>query len=100
MRYYEKHGGKTIILARFLPIFRTFAPFVAGVSEMNFSRFQFFNITGAALWVYGLVIAGYFFGNIPIIRQNLNVIVLIGIGAAAIPVVFAALYKLFKRKQK
>jgi membrane-associated protein len=98
--FYEKHGGKTIILARFLPIFRTFAPFVAGVSEMNFSRFQFFNITGAALWVYGLVIAGYFFGNIPIIRQNLNVIVLIGVGAAAIPVVFAALYKIFQRKQK
>jgi membrane-associated protein len=96
--FYEKHGGKTIILARFLPIFRTFAPFIAGVSEMNFSRFQFFNVTGAALWVFGLVIAGYFFGNIPIIRQNLNVIVLIGIGAAAIPVVFAALYKIFQRK--
>ena len=78
--FYEKHGGKTIIIARFLPIIRTFAPFIAGVSEMNFSRFQFFNITGAALWVFGLVIAGYFFGNIPIIRQNLNVIVLIGVG--------------------
>jgi membrane-associated protein len=98
--FYEKHGGKTIILARFLPIIRTFAPFIAGVSEMNFSRFQFFNITGAALWVFGLVIAGYFFGNIPIIRQNLNVIVLVGVGAAAIPVVLAALYKIFQRKQK
>ncbi|MEI6182218.1 MAG: VTT domain-containing protein [Polynucleobacter sp.] len=97
--FYEKHGGKTIILARFLPIFRTFAPFIAGVSEMNFSRFQFFNITGAVLWVFGLVIAGYFFGNIPIIRQNLNVIVLIGVGAAAIPVVLTALYKIFQRKQ-
>jgi membrane-associated protein len=97
--FYEKHGGKTIILARFLPIFRTFAPFIAGVSEMNFSRFQLFNITGAVLWVFGLVIAGYFFGNIPIIRQNLNVIVLIGVGAAAIPVVLAALYKIFQRKQ-
>ena len=97
--FYEKHGGKTIILARFLPIIRTFAPFIAGVSEMNFSRFQFFNITGAALWVFGLVIAGYFFGNIPIIRQNLNVIVLIGVGAAAIPVVLAALHKIFQRKQ-
>lgn len=98
--FYEKHGGKTIILARFLPIIRTFAPFIAGVSAMNFSRFQFFNITGAALWVFGLVIAGYFFGNIPIIRQNLNVIVLIGIGAAAIPVCLAALYKIFQRKQQ
>jgi membrane-associated protein len=97
--FYEKHGGKTIILARFLPIIRTFAPFIAGVSEMNFSRFQLFNITGAVLWVFGLVIAGYFFGNIPIIRQNLNVIVLVGIGAAAIPVAFAAIYKIFKPKQ-
>jgi len=97
--FYEKHGGKTIILARFLPIIRTFAPFIAGVSEMNFSRFQLFNITGAALWVLGLVIAGYFFGNIPIIRQNLNVIVLVGVGAAAIPVAFAAIYKIFKPKQ-
>jgi len=97
--FYEKHGGKTIILARFLPIIRTFAPFIAGVSEMNFTRFQLFNVTGAALLVFGLVIAGYFFGNIPVIRQNLNVIVLIGIGAAAVPVVFAALYKLFQRKK-
>ena len=84
----------------FLPIIRTFAPFVAGISEMNFSRFQLFNVTGAVLWVFGLVVAGYFFGNIPIIRQNLNVIVLIGIGAAAIPIVLAALYKIFKRKTK
>ena len=97
--FYDKHGGKTIILARFLPIFRTFAPFIAGVSEMNFSRFQFFNIAGALLWVFSLVIAGYFFGNIPIIRQNLNVIVLIGVGAAVIPVVLAALYKIFQHKQ-
>ena len=97
--FYEKHGGKTIILARFLPIIRTFAPFIAGVSEMNFSRFQLFNITGAALWVFGLVIAGYFFGNIPVIRQNLNVIVLVGVGAAAVPVLFAAIYKIFQRKK-
>jgi membrane-associated protein len=98
--FYEKHGGKTIVLARFLPIIRTFAPFVAGVSEMNFSRFQLFNVTGAVLWVFGLVIAGYFFGNIPIIRQNLNIIVLIGIGAAAIPVVLAAAYKIFQGQKK
>ena len=97
--FYEKHGGKTIIVARFLPIIRTFAPFIAGVSEMNFSRFQFFNVTGAALWVFGLVIAGYFFGNIPFIRQNLNIILLVGIGAAAIPIVLAALFKIFQRKK-
>ena len=95
--FYEKHGGKTIILARFLPIIRTFAPFVAGVSEMNFSRFQFFNITGAALWVYGLVIAGYFFGNIPVIRDHLNTIVLIGVAAAALG---AAGVGVWRRRQR
>jgi len=98
--FYEKHGGKTIILARFLPIIRTFAPFIAGVSEMNFARFQLFNIAGAGLWIVGLVAAGYFFGNIPLIRQNLNVIVLIGVGAAALPILLAGLYKLFKSKKK
>ena len=98
--FYEKHGGKTIILARFLPIIRTFAPFIAGVSEMNFARFQLFNIAGAGLWIVGLVAAGYFFGNIPLIRQNLNVIVLIGVGAAALPILLAGLYKLLKSKKK
>ena len=96
--FYEKHGGKTIVLARFLPIIRAFAPFIAGVSEMNFTRFQLFNITGALLWVVILVVAGYFFGNIPVIRQNLNIIVLIGVGAAALPVILAGLYKIFKSK--
>jgi len=98
--FYEKHGGKTIILARFLPIIRTFAPFIAGVSEMTFSRFQLFNTVGAALWVFGLVMAGYFFGNIPVISENLNIIVLVGIGAAAVPLVLAAIYKIFQRKKK
>lgn len=94
--FYEKHAGKTIILARFLPIIRTFAPFVAGVSEMNFARFQLFNIVGAVLWVVSLTIAGYFFGNLPFIRDNLNVIVIIGVGAAAVPVAGAALWKFIK----
>lgn len=94
--FYEKHGGKTIILARFLPIIRTFAPFVAGVSEMNFARFQLFNIVGAAVWVVSLTVAGYFFGNLPFIRDNLNVIVIVGVGAAAVPVAGAALWKFIK----
>ena len=95
--FFEKHGGKTIILARFLPIVRTFAPFVAGVSEMSFVRFQFFNITGALLWVVGLVVGGYFFGNIPIIRDHLNTIVLLGIGAAVIPLLLGGIWKLYKK---
>ena len=95
--FFEKHGGKTIILARFVPIVRTFAPFVAGVSEMTFTRFQLFNITGALLWVVGLVVGGYFFGNIPIIRDHLNTIVLLGIGAAIVPLIAGGLWKLYKK---
>lgn len=94
--FYEKHGGKTIILARFVPIVRTFAPFVAGLSEMTFTKFQLFNVVGAALWVISLTVAGYFFGNIPFIRDNLNVIVLLGVGAAAIPVAAAGAWKFLK----
>ena len=95
--FYEHHGGKTIILSRFIPIVRTFAPFVAGVSEMSFARFQMFNVTGALLWVGSLVTAGYFFGNIPMIRDHLNTIVLIGVGAALGPLLLGGLWKVVKR---
>lgn len=98
--FYENHGGKTIILARFVPIVRTFAPFVAGVSEMTFAKFQFFNFVGAILWVVGLVAAGYFFGNIPMIRNHLNTIVIIGVGAAVVPLALGGLWKLLRRKRK
>lgn len=98
--FYENHGGKTIILARFVPIVRTFAPFVAGVSEMTFAKFQFFNVVGAVIWVVGLVAAGYFFGNIPIIRNHLNTIVIIGVGAAVVPLALGGLWKLMRRKRK
>ncbi|MFA4913698.1 MAG: hypothetical protein EOO27_07295 [Comamonadaceae bacterium] len=91
--FYERHGGKTLVLSRFLPLFRTFAPFVAGVGAMHFGRFQLFNVTGALLWVVGLVSAGYFFGNIPIVRDHLNTIVLVGIAAAVVPVVLGGLWK-------
>ncbi len=95
--FYEHHGGITIVLSRFVPIVRTFAPFVAGVSKMDFAKFQLYNIGGALLWVVGLVTAGYFFGNIPIIRDHLNTIVLIGVGAAAIPVVLGAMWKFYQK---
>jgi membrane-associated protein len=95
--FYEKHGGKTIVLARFIPVVRTFAPFVAGASEMTVSRFQLFNVLGALLWVLLLVFLGYFFGNIPFIRQYLNLIVLVGIGAAVVPVVLGALWKMTRK---
>ncbi|WP_027817819.1 DedA family protein [Paraburkholderia bannensis] len=95
--FYERHGGKTIVLARFIPVVRTFAPFVAGVSQMSMQRFQLFNIAGALFWVLLLVLLGYFFGNIPFIRQYLNIIVLVGIGAAIVPVVLGGLWKMVRK---
>jgi membrane-associated protein len=97
--FFEKHGGKTIVLARFIPVVRTFAPFVAGVSDMTFARFQLFNFTGAILWVVLLTAAGYFFGNIPIVREHLTEIVLVGVGVAVVPMVIGGVWKLTRRLQ-
>ncbi|UAW64042.1 VTT domain-containing protein [Mycoavidus sp. HKI] len=96
--FYQRHGGKTIVLARFLPVVRTFAPFVAGISEMRAARFQWFNISGALLWVLSLVLAGYFFGNLPFVKQYLNVIVLVGVATAAVPVLVGGLWQWVRRK--
>jgi membrane-associated protein len=95
--FFEKHGGKTIILARFVPVVRTFAPFVAGVSDMTHTRFQLYNVTGAVAWVASLVTGGYFFGNIPVVRDHLTAIVLIGVGAAIVPLALGGLYKFGRR---
>lgn len=73
--YYEKHGGNTIVVARFIPFLRTFAPFVAGVAQMSRSKFTSFNILGAALWIGSLVSAGYLFGNLPWTKANLSAII-------------------------
>jgi membrane-associated protein len=94
--FYEKHGGKTVVLARFIPIVRTFAPFVAGFSDMSHKNFQVYNIVGAVLWIVSLVVSGYFFGNIPFVKNNLNVIVLIGVGTAVVPIIFGLLWKFSK----
>ncbi|NWB97672.1 DedA family protein [Pseudomonas gingeri] len=74
--FYDRHGGKTVTLARFLPILRTFAPFVAGVGRMPYPRFFMFSILGTILWVGGLVTLGYFFGNVPFIKKNLSLLVI------------------------
>ena len=95
--FFEKHGGKTIILARFVPVVRTFAPFVAGVSDMTHTRFQLYNVAGALLWVMSLVTAGYFFGHVPIIKDHLTEIVLVGVSAAIVPLAIGGLYKLGRR---
>src|SRR5690625_1696654 len=98
--FYEKHGGKTIVLSRFLPIFRTFATFVAGVAHMTPVKFQIYNVTGAFVWVAGFITLGFFFGNVPFINSHLNTIVLVDISAAVVPVVLGALWRLFSRNRR
>lgn len=95
--FYEKHGGKTLVIARFTPIVRTFAPFIAGVSVMTFPKFQFFNVIGAVLWVAGLLACGYWFGHIPLVREHLNTIVLLGIVMAILPLVALGAWHIYRK---
>lgn len=74
--FYEKHGAKTLIIARFLPVIRTFAPFVAGIGRMNYSKFQVYNILSSVLWSGSFIWSGYFFGNLPIVKQNFSIFIL------------------------
>ena len=85
--FYEKHGGKTIVLSRFLPMFRTFAPFVAGVGAMNWARFTMFNVAGGLGWVGSLCLVGYWFGNVPWIKSNLTAVIIGIVVVSLIPVV-------------
>ena len=98
-QFYLMHGGKTVFLARFVPIVRTFAPLIAGAASMPVLRFEFYSITGAFVWVYGLIWAGHLFGNMPFIRDHLTTILLLGIGCALIPTLAIALSKYLKKKK-
>ena len=86
--FFEKHGGKAIVIARFVPIVRTFVPFVAGAGYMSYSAFAFYNVTGAILWVASCFGLGYLFGNIPIVKQNFSAVALLIIFMSVLPVVW------------
>jgi membrane-associated protein len=94
--FYEKHGGKTIILARFMPIIRTFAPFVAGVGEMSYKRFALYNVVGASVWVSSFVLLGVFFGNQPIVKKNFTLV----IAAIIVLSILPAAYELIRSRKE
>jgi membrane-associated protein len=95
--FYEKHGGKTLIIARFMPIIRTFAPFVAGVGSMRYFRFLLFSIAGNFIWVSLFCLAGYLFGDIPFVKQNFSMVIIGIILVSLVPPVFAFLKHKFAK---
>ncbi len=96
--FYEHHGGVTFLLSPFIAVVRTFAPFVAGVAQMTFARFLAAVIAGAVIWVVTLVVGGYFFGNVPIIRDHMSSIVLLGVGVGVGSLVLGGVYRYFKAR--
>ena len=100
-QYFEKHGGRTIIIARFVPLVRTGAPFVAGVGNMPYKHFLTYNVVGGFIWIFLLLFAGYFFGNIPLIKNNLSLVTMIIILISILPIIWEGLkHYLDKRKSK
>ena len=98
--FYAKYGSKTIVIARFVPIVRTLAPFVGGIGRMNYGTFITYNVVGAVLWVVGITLAGYFLGNIPFIRDNFSKVVLIIIFLSILPIVFEVIKEKFFTKKE
>ena len=90
-RYYERHGGKTVVLARFMPIVRTFSPFVAGIGRMSYPRFLAFDVGGGIFWVCGFSLLGYFFGNAPIVKQNFGLVIVAVIFLSLVPILIEVL---------
>jgi membrane-associated protein len=98
--FYEKHGGKTIVITRFLPILRTFAPFVAGIARMTYLRFTAYNVAGALAWVVLLLYAGYWFGNVPLVKQNLGWVIIGIIALSLAPLAFEYFRHRLKKAMK
>jgi membrane-associated protein len=96
--FYEKHGGKTIFIARFMPIIRTFAPFVAGIGKMDYLKFLSFSVSGGFIWVFCFVFAGYLFGNIPVVKNNFSLVVMGIILISVMPAVLGVLKEMRKKK--
>lgn len=97
--FYEKHGAKAVVIGRFLPFFRTFVPFVAGVGHMNFGRFMWYNAIGAVLWVIPFTLAGYLFCNIPIVKENFSLVVLGIVGITVLPALIALIKELWAKRK-
>ncbi|RKR82208.1 membrane-associated protein [Mucilaginibacter gracilis] len=89
--FFDEHGGKAVIFSRFLPIIRTVAPFVAGVGRMPFLRYSIYNIVGGAAWIISFLVIGYFFGNIPVVKQNFTIVVLVIILLSVVPPIYASI---------
>jgi membrane-associated protein len=98
--FFEKHGGKTIILARFIPIIRTFAPFVAGVGKMRYGYFVTYNVVGALVWTSLFVFGGYFFGNLPFVEKNFSIVIIAIILISVLPAVFEILKARAEKKNQ
>ncbi len=98
--FFEKYGGKTIILARFVPIVRTFAPFVAGVGAMSYGKFISYNVIGGLLWVFIFTLAGYFFGSLPFVQDNFSLVVIVIILISVLPAVYEFVKERLKRSPK
>lgn len=96
-QFFNKHGGKTIVMARFMPFIRTFIPFIAGASRMNYKYFIIYNVFGALLWVLSCVFLGYFFGNIPIIKDNFSTVIILIIIISVLPAVFGVIKSKLRR---
>jgi len=98
--FFEKHGGKAIIFSRFLPIFRTIAPFVAGIAKMPFGRFTYYNVVGGFGWIKRLMLAGYFIGQIPIVKNNFDIVIIFIAVVTFLPAIFAAVKSKMKKKEE